>query len=99
MTDKSDWQEMKRHAFEAFSASGSLDVPEFQKLIDTGGTDGYFDEQEKIVLITMISSLTRADLSDRMWAMVDELINKFDLAHDSEASIEHLDEDNDPLEL
>lgn len=99
MTDKSDWQEMKRHAFEAFSASGSLDVPEFQKLIETGGTNGYFDEQEKIVLITMISSLTRADLSDRMWAMVDELINKFDLAHDSEASIELLDEDNDPLGL
>ena len=99
MIDTSDWQEMKRHAFEAFSASGSLDVPELQKLIETGGADGFFDEQEKIVLITMISSLTRADLSDRMWAMVDELINKFDLAHDSEASIEQLDVEDDPLEL
>jgi len=99
MVEKSDWQEMKKQAFAAFAASGSLDVPALQELVEIGSVDGGFDDHEKVVLIGMISKLTRADLSDTMWVMVDELINKFDLAHDSEASIEHLDDENDLPEL
>jgi hypothetical protein len=58
-----------------------------------GCSDGNFDEQEKTVLVNIISNMTRADLNDAMWAMVAELIHKFELEHDSEATIEKLEDE------
>jgi hypothetical protein len=95
MVNKSSWQEMKRRAFEAFISDGRMDPQELQQIVEIGCEDGNFDEQEKAVLINIISNLTRVDLTDDMWAKVDELIHKFELGHDSEASIEHLDDEND----
>ncbi len=93
MVNTSGWQEMKRHAFEAFSNDGRMSVQELEKIVEIGCADGDFDEQEKTVLINIISNLTRVDLNDAMWAKVDELIHKFELHHDSDASIEHLDDE------
>ena len=93
MVNESDWQEMKRHAFEAFSNDGRMSVQELEKIVEIGCADGSFDEHEKSVLINIISNLTRVDLNDEMWARVDELIHKFELHHDSDASIENLDDD------
>ena len=93
MVNKSDWQEMKRHAFEAFSNDGRMSVQELEKIVEIGCADGSFDEHEKSVLINIISNLTRVDLNDEMWARVDELIHKFELHHDSDASIENLDDE------
>jgi len=95
MVIKSNWQKMKQHAFEAFNRDGRMSVHELEKIVDLGCADGSFDDQEKIVLINIISSLTRADMSDAMWAKVDELIHKFELDHDKEASIERLDDEHD----
>lgn len=94
MVNSSNWQDMKRHAFEAISRDGRIGLHELEKIVEIGCADGGFDEHEKVVLINIISNLTRADMSDAMWAKVDELIHKFELHHDSEASIEHLDDDN-----
>lgn len=94
MTVKSDWREMKQRAFDAFASNGRMSVTELESIVDIGCSDGDFDEQEKAVLINIISNLTRADMNDAMWLKVDELIHKFDLHHDSEAFIEHLDDEN-----
>jgi hypothetical protein len=83
---------MKQHAFEAFQANGKLDVHELEQIVEMGCIDGSFDEQEKTVLINIISNLTRADLNDAMWAKVAELIHKFEL-DDSEATIEKLEDE------
>ncbi len=93
MVNTSDWQKMKRHAFEAFSHDGRMSVQELEKIVEIGCADGGFDEQEKTVLINIISNLTRVDFDDAMWAKVDELIHKFELHQDSDASIEHLDDE------
>lgn len=93
MVNESDWQEMKRHAFEAFSNDGSMRVQELEKIVEIGCADGSFDEHEKSVLINIISNLTRVDLNGEMWAKVEELIHKFELHHDSDASIENLDDE------
>jgi len=85
---------MKQHAFEAFKADGKLDVHELEKIVKMGCSDGSFDEQEKAVLINIISNMTRADLNDAMWAMVAELIHKFELEHDSDATIEKLEDEH-----
>ena len=95
MVNKSDWQEMKRLAFEAFTSDGRMSVIELEQIVEVGCADGSFDEHEKIVLINIISNLTRADMDDAMWAKLDELIHKFELDHDSEASIEPLVDDNE----
>jgi len=95
MVNKSDWQEMKRHAFEAFASNGWVSVQELEEIVEFGCAGAGFDEHEKIVLINIISKLTRADLNDTMWAKVDELIHKLELHHDSEASVEPLVEQND----
>jgi len=94
MVVESNWQEMKQLAFEAYSQEGRMDVQILEQIVDIGCADGDFDDAEKIVLINIISNLTRADMSDAMWAKVDELIHKFELAHDAEASIENLDEED-----
>jgi len=96
VVNKSDWQAMKQHAFKAFSSDGRMSVQELESIVKIGCADGEFDEHEKTVLINIISNLTRADMSDAMWAKIDELIHKFELHHDSEASIEHLDDEPDP---
>lgn len=83
---------MKQHAFEAFQANGKLDVHELEQIVEMGCSNGNFDDQEKIVLINIISNLTRADLHDAMWAKVAELIHKFEL-DDSEATIEKLEDE------
>ena len=93
MVNTSDWKDMKQHAFDAFARDGRMSVPELEKIVKIGCADGEFDEQEKAVLINIISNLTRADMNDAMWLKVDELIHKFELHDDSEAFIEHLDDD------
>ena len=95
MVIKSDWQEMKKHAFEAFANDGRISVSELEAMVEIGTADGDFDEHEKAVLINVISNLTRADMNDAMWLKVDELIHKFELHDDSEAFIEHLDDEQD----
>ena len=90
MVDDSNWQDMKQHAFEAFQTNGKMDVLDLEQIVEIGCRNGDFNEQEKIVLINIISNMTRADLDDAMWAKVAELINKFEL-DDSEASIEKLE--------
>jgi len=84
------WQAMKQHAFDSFKSGGRMDVDELQKLVEIGCGDGEFDDDEKLVLINVISNLTRADMNADMWAKVDELIQKFELEHDSEATITEL---------
>ena len=92
MVDNSNWQQMKQHAFDAFKSNGRREVHELEKIVEMGCTDGDFDEQEKTVLINIISNMTRADLDDTMWAKVAELIHKFEL-DDSEATIEKLEDE------
>lgn len=93
MVNTSDWQDMKQHAFDTFARDGKMSVSELERIVQIGCADGEFDEQEKAVLINIISNLTRADMNDAMWLKVDELIHKFELHDDSEAFIEHLDDD------
>jgi hypothetical protein len=89
MVDDTTWKEMKQHVFEAYANEGRMDAHDLEKIVEIGCSDGNFDENEKSVLINVIANLTRADMNDEMWAKVDELIHKFDLGHDAEASIEH----------
>jgi len=96
MMNKSDWQEMKQSAFDAFARDGMMSVEELERIVDIALADGEFDQQEKTVLVNIISNLTSADMTDAMWLKVDELIHKFDLHGDSEAFIEHLDEEHEP---
>lgn len=95
MGESSTWREMKNYAFEAFKRDGRISVSELEKIVDIGCTDGDFDEQEKAVLIDIITNLTGAEISNAMWIKIDELIHKFDLHFDSEAVIEHLDEEEE----
>ena len=83
---------MKQHAFDAFKSNGRIEVHELEQIVEMGCTDGDFDEQERTVLINIISNMTRADLDDAMWAKVAELIHKFEL-DDSEATIENLEDE------
>jgi hypothetical protein len=92
MLEKSKWEHMKQHAFDAFASKGKLDVHELEQIIEIGCDNGEFDDKEKAVLINIISNMTRADLDDAMWMKVAELIHKFDLEHDREATIEKLDD-------
>jgi hypothetical protein len=85
---------MQARALEALNRDGDLSVEELDEIVGVACADGEFDDQEKAVLIEIISSLTSADMSDAMWAKVDELIRKFDLT-DSEATIEDLDDEVD----
>ena len=96
MVNKSDWQKMKQHAFDAFANDGRMSVDELESIVEIGRADGEFDEHEKSVLINVISNLTRADMNDAMWAKIDDLIHRFALESDSEAKIERLDDEYDP---
>ena len=93
--DNSDWKEMKQSAFEAFKSDGMMSVQELEKIVDIGLADGQFDDNEKEVLVNIISNLTGAEMTDAMWLKVDELIHKFELHSDSEAFIEHLEDEHD----
>ncbi len=95
MVNESDWKAMKEQAFDAFARDGSMSVYELEQIVNIALADGKFDEQEKMVMIDIISNLTGSDMTDAMWLKVDELIHKFDLHGDSEAFIEHLDEEHD----
>ena len=95
MIDTSDWKAMKQQAFDAFATDGRMSVHELEQIVNIALADGEFDTKEREVLINIISSLTRADMNDAMWLKVDELIHKFDLRDDSEAFIEHLDDEGD----
>lgn len=95
MVHNSDWKEMKQRAFDTFARDGIMSVYELEQIVDIGLADGDFDNQEKKVLINIISSLTRAEMTDAMWLKVDDLIHKFDLHGDSEAFIEHLDDEQE----
>jgi len=95
MVNQSDWKQMKQHAFDVFKRDGKMSVAELERIVDIALEDGEFDDQEKEVLINIISNLTGEDMNDAMWLKVDELIHKFDLHGDSEAFIEHLDDDSD----
>lgn len=83
---------MKQHAFDAFNANGRVDVHDLEQIVEMGCSNGQFAEQEKTVLINIISNMTRADLDDAMWAKVAELIHKLEL-DDSEATIEKLEDE------
>jgi hypothetical protein len=95
MVNNSDWKVMKQHAFDAFARDGSMSVRELEQIVDIALADGKFDEDEKAVMVTIISNLTSAEMTDAMWLKVDELIHKFDLHGDSEAFIEHLDDEQE----
>ena len=95
MVDTSDWKEMKRTAFEAYANDGLMGVDRLEKIVDIGLADGEFDDQEKEVLVNIISNLTGQEMTDAMWLKVDDLIHKFDLHGDADAFIEHLDEEAD----
>ena len=96
MVNKSDWKAMKQHAFDAFARDGRMSVRELEQLVNIALADGEFDEKEKLVLVDIISNLTSSEMTDAMWLKVDDLIHKFDLHSDSEAFIEHLDDDQEP---
>lgn len=98
MVNQSDWKEMKRHAFDAFKRDGVMSVAVLEQIVDIALQDGEFDDQEKEVLVNIISNLTGDEMNDAMWLKVDELIHKFDLHGDSEAFIEHLDDDDDEFD-
>ena len=93
MIKRSDWQAMKTHAFACFKSDGRLQVHELEQVVAIGCRDGDFDDLEKSILVNIISKLTRADLDDAMWAKVDELIQKFELESDKEATMERLPDD------
>ena len=93
MINQSDWKAMKKHAFDAYSIDGKMNAAELGQIVDIGCADGNFDEQEKAVLINVITSLTRADMDDAMWLKVEELIHKFELHDDNDAVIEDLEHD------
>lgn len=95
MTQRSDWRAMKQHVFDAYTREGKMNVSDLEQLVTIGCADGDFDAKEKAVLVNVISNLTRADMNDAMWLKVDELIHKFELHDDSEAFIEHLDDDGE----
>lgn len=95
MFDNSNWGQMKQHAFEAFASNGKLEVHELEQIIEIGCDNGEFDNDEKAMLINIISNMTRANLDDAMWAKVAELIHKFELEHDSEATIEKLEDEEE----
>lgn len=95
MVNESDWKAMKQQAFDAFERDGRLSVYELEQIVNIALADGEFDEQEKAVVVEIISKMTGADMTDKMWLKVDELIHKFDLHGDSEAFIEHLDDDEE----
>lgn len=93
MVTNSDWKAMKQHAFDAFARDGGMSVRDLEAIVDIALADGEFDDDEKVVLVNIISNMTGADMTDAMWLKVDELIHKFDLHGDSEAFIEHLEEE------
>ena len=95
MVDDTTWKEMKQHAFEAYATEGRMDVHDLEKIVEVGYADGGFDDNEKAVLINIIANLTGADMSNAMWAKVDELIQHFDLGHDSDATMEHVAEEHE----
>ena len=89
MSRYSDWQEMKRQAFNAYLDDGVMSVDELEQIVEIGCADGDFDDREKAVLINVISKLTRDDMTDEMWLKVDELIEKFKLNDETAAFVEH----------
>ena len=93
MVNNSDWKIMKQAAFDAYEREGRMSVASLEKIVDIALADGEFDDYEKEVLVNIISNLTGAETTDAMWLKVDELIHKFDLHSDSEAFIEHLDDE------
>lgn len=93
MVDSSSWKQMKQVAFESFKSDNRLDERELEQIVEIGCQDGNFDEDEKAVLINIITNLTRADLNSDMWKKVAELITKFELEHDLDATIEALNEE------
>jgi hypothetical protein len=95
MVDDTTWKDMKQHAFEAYAKEGRMDVHDLEKIVETGCVDGGFDDNEKAVFINIIANLTRADMSDAMWAKVAELIHQFDLGHDNDATMEHVAEEHE----
>jgi len=89
MVKESDWKAMKQQAFDAFARDGKMNVYELEQIVNIALADGEFDDQEKEVLIDIISKMTGEDMTDAMWLKVDDLIHKFDLHGDAEAFIEH----------
>lgn len=93
MVMESNWRKMKARAFEAYSRDGGISVQDLDEIVAIACADGDLDDQERAVLINIISNLTSADMSDAMWAKVEELVDRFDLGHDSKATIENLDDE------
>ena len=93
MVENPDWERLKARAFDKFKSSGRLEAQELSEIITIGCDNGHFHDHEKADLINIISSTTRADLNDYMWAKVAELIHKFELEDDKDAVIEELQEE------
>ena len=98
MVENPDWQRLKKHAFESFRANGYLGARELKEIINCGCDNCHFDDREKADLIKIISSTTRADLSDDMWAKVADLIHKFELEDDKDAVIADMPDEDDLLD-
>lgn len=95
MVKTTSWELMKQHAFESFKSNGRLEAFELEQIINMGCQDGYFNDQEKRMLVNIISNTTRADLNDQMWAKVADLINIFELEDDKDAVIEDIYDEPD----
>jgi hypothetical protein len=93
MAMEPNWQKMKARALEATSHGSGIGVRELDEIVDIACADGDLDEREKAVLIDIIAGLTLADMSDALWTRVEELIEKYDLHNDSEATIEGLEDE------
>ena len=78
MVNESDWKAMKQQAFDAFARDGRMSVYELEQIVNIALADGEFDEKEKEVMVEIISKMTGADMTDKMWLKVDELIHKFE---------------------
>jgi len=96
MVGDSGWRAMKARAFAAYQSDGRMRADVLEQIVAIGCRDGVFDENEKMMLINIISNLTRIDLDDAMWEKVDELIKKFELESDNEARIEALPDEDQP---
>jgi hypothetical protein len=58
---------------------GKLDADELDRIVDIAMRDGFVDEEEKMVLINVITNLDSTDFDLGLWDKVEQLIRKFAL--------------------
>lgn len=74
-----DAGEMYKRIVAAFSDDGKLSVDELDHILQAALRDGQFQEEEKQLLIDMISQLSAADFTPEIWDRVEELVREFGL--------------------